>query len=175
VKAGDVDVINRAAALRAEFDRSFAAAPPAAATAVEDLLAIGIEGDPYLLRLAEVSGLHADKRVMWLPSPVAELIGLAGFRGTVLPVYDLGMLLGKPRAAAAPRWTVVDASGRVGLAFDAFSGFLRARPETIVPDAREARGRHVRDVLQGDTIQPIVDLTSILQTLDRGGASGQIS
>ena len=169
------DVINRAAALRAEFDRSFAVAPPAAATAVEDLLAIGIEGDQYLLRLAEVSGLHANKRLMWLPSPVAELIGLAGFRGTVLPIYDLGMLLGKPKTAAAPRWTVVDASGRVGLAFDAFSGFLRALPETIVPDAREARGRHVRDVLQGDTIRPIVDLTSILRTLDRGGASGQIS
>jgi chemotaxis signal transduction protein len=175
VKAGDVDLINRAAALRAEFDRSFAAAPAAAATAVEDLLAIGIEGDSYLLRLAEVSGLHVDKRLMWLPSPVAELIGLAGFRGRVLPVYDLGMLLGKPRAAAVPRWTVVDASGRAGLAFDAFSGFLRARPETIVPDAREARGRHVRDVLQGDMIRPIVDLTSILQTLDRSGASGQIS
>jgi chemotaxis signal transduction protein len=174
LKAAAVDVNNRAAALRAEFDQSFASAPHADAAAVEDLLAIGIDGDPYLLRLAEVSGLYADKRLMWLPSSVAELLGIAGFRGTVLPVYDLGMLLGKPRAVA-PRWTVVDANGRVGLAFDALSGFLRAPPETIVPDAREARGRHVRDVLKGDMIRPIVDLTSILQTLDRGGASGPIS
>jgi purine-binding chemotaxis protein CheW len=166
-------VNNRAAALRAEFDRSFAVAPHPAVTVVEDLLAIGLKGDPYLLRLADVSGLYADKRLMWLPSSVAALLGIAGFRGTVLPVYDLGMLLGKPRTVA-PRWSVVDANRRVAFAFEAFSGFLRARPETIVPDAREAPGRHVRDVLQGDLIRPIVDLTSILETLDRGAASGQI-
>ena len=85
---------DRVTELRDAFDRSFAQAPSTEAAAVENLLAIRVGAHPYALRMAEVSGLFADKKVTRLPSPVSELSGIAGLRGAVLPVYDLAMLLG---------------------------------------------------------------------------------
>jgi chemotaxis signal transduction protein len=175
MSANDIRGDDRASALRDAFDRSFAHAPSAGAAAVDDLLAISLGGDRYALRLAELSGLFADKTVMWLPSPVAELLGIAGFRGTVLPVYDLGMLLGRPKAAA-PRWLAVAKAAPLALAFDGFDGLLRARPDEVVPDARpEARGRHIQEILQGDVARPIIHVASVLETLVAGGARGGLS
>ena len=161
---------DRAADLRQAFDRSFAQAPNAEAAALENVLAIRVGADRYVLRLADVSGLYADKKVISLPSPVSELLGIAGFRGAVLPVYDLGMLLGCLRAAA-PRWLVVTDAAPVGLAFEGFDGYLSVRREAIVPDLRaEASGPHVREILQTDVARPIIHLPSVLETIrSRGG------
>ena len=154
--------------LQQAFDRSFALAPntEADADAVENLLAVRVGSRTYALRLAEVSGLFVDKKITWLPSPVSELLGIAGLRGTVLPVYDLGMLLGCPRAAA-PRWLLVTAAQPVGLAFDGFDGYLRVRLEAIVPEVRaEARERHVREVVQAiDLVRPLVSMASVLASI----------
>src|SRR5215218_10100104 len=99
MSVGSAVPTNRAAELREAFDRSFAQLATSEADVVESLLGIRIGTDPYGLRLGELSGLFADKKITRLPSPVSELLGIAGFRGAVLPVYDLGMLLGCPRAA----------------------------------------------------------------------------
>jgi chemotaxis signal transduction protein len=156
---------DRVADLREAFDRSFAQAPSTEAAAGQNLLAIRVGADPYALRLADVSGLFADKKVTWLPSPVSALRGIAGFRGTVLPVYDLGMLLGRPRAAAS-RWLVVTAITPVGLAFEGFDGYLNGLVEAMVPDARaEAGERYVREVLQGEVTRPVLHLPSVLETI----------
>lgn len=154
--------------LRQTFDRSFARVPHTETDTdiVENLLAVRVGSRPYVLRLAEVSGLFVDKKITWLPSPMSELLGIAGLRGTVLPVYDLGMLLGCTRAAA-PRWLLVTAATPVGLAFDGFDGYLSVRLETIVPEVRaEAHERHVREVVQADhLVRPLVSLTSVLETI----------
>jgi len=172
MKREGVDVNARAIALRAEFDRSFAAVPDPTTSAVENLLAIGVGEEQYLLRLSAVSELHAGKTVTWLPSPVPELLGIAGFRGTVLPVYDLAMLLGKPKAAA-PRWVVVAKDAHVALAFEAFIGFVRARSEAIVPNTHDAAARQIREMLSGEIVRPIVHLAAILEPLlARGRAAG---
>jgi purine-binding chemotaxis protein CheW len=141
---------------------------------VEKLVAVRVGSHPYALRLAEVSGLFVDKKITWLPSPVSELLGIAGLRGAVLPVYDLGMLLGCPKAAA-PRWLLVTAAISIGLAFDGFDGYLSVRPEMIVPELRaESRQRHVREILQTDVARPIIHLPSVLETIrKRGGQDRQ--
>jgi chemotaxis signal transduction protein len=156
----------RAAELRLAFDRSFSNAPHSGITAVEKLLALRVGSNPYLVRLAEVSGLFTDKKITWLPSHVAELLGLAGLRGTVLPVYDLGMLLGCP-STATQRWLLVTAATPVGLAFDAFDGYLSVRLEAIIPEVRaEGRERHVREVVHtADRVRPLVSLTSVLESI----------
>jgi chemotaxis signal transduction protein len=156
-----------AAALRAAFDRSFAQAVNAQAAATEDLLEIRIGADPYALRLSEIAGLFADKKVTRLPSPVAELIGVAGFRGTVVPVYDLGMLLGGARAGA-PRWLVVTGAMQAAVAFERFDRYLTVPSEAIVPDARQgARERHVRDVVRTTgLVRPLISLTSTLEWIE---------
>ena len=166
--------INRAAELREAFDRSFAQAQRSAAADVESLLAIRIGTDRYALRLAEVSGLFVDRKVTWLPSPVSALLGIVGIRGNVLPVYDLGMLLGC-QGAAAPRWLAVSAIQPVGFAFEGFDGYLGAKPDALVPEVRtEARERHVREILQTEVSRPVVYLPSIVEALGiRSGHDSQ--
>jgi purine-binding chemotaxis protein CheW len=157
----------RADELRQAFDRSFALAPQTGTdtAVVENLLAVRVGSLPYGLRLADVSGLFVDRKVTWLPSPVPELLGIAGLRGALLPVYDLGMMLGCPKSAA-PRWLLVAAGFAIGLAFDSFDGYLRVRPEAIVPEGRtESRERHVREILQTAIARPIIHLPSILETI----------
>ncbi len=153
----------RAAALRRAFDRSFAEAPSAGPTLMEDLLAIRVAGDPYAVRLAEISGLFADKRVTQLPGPLPELLGIAGFRGMIAPVYDLRALLGHP-GGGAPRWLVLAAAMPVALAFDALDGHLRVPREAIVANADPG----VRsEVVSCEVVRPIVDIPSLLETLAR--------
>jgi chemotaxis signal transduction protein len=168
-------VNDRAFELREAFDRSFARASSTEAAVIESLLGIRVGMARYVLRLADVSGVFADKKITWLPGPVSELRGIAGFRGAVLPVYDLGMLLGCSRAAAPPRWLVVTAAAPIGLAFEGFDGYLSVRSDAIVRDGRaEAIEGHVREVAQGEVNRPIIHLPSILETIrNRGGHNRQ--
>jgi len=171
MNATDTRMSETAAELRLAFDRSFSQATNADIAVAEELLAIRVGSHPYLVRLAEVSGLFADKRITWLPSPVPTLLGLAGLRGKVLPVYDLGMLIGATKAAA-PRWLLVTASSPVGFAFDHFDGYLSLRPEDIVSEIRtETRERHVLDaVLAVDLVRPLISLASVLESIEKSAS-----
>src|ERR1700760_4167096 len=108
LKIGDISVRGRIDELRGDFDRSFA--EPARSHDVEhaELLAVRAGGRPYALRLSQTAGLHPDRPVTPLPGPIPALLGLAGFAGTVVPVYDLAGLLGHP-GATRPRWLVLAA------------------------------------------------------------------
>ncbi len=113
-----------AAALRRAFDASFAE-PAKAPSPTDDLLALIVGGERRTIRLADVAGLHVDRRVTPVPSPDAAFLGLAAVRGSTIPIFDLGALLGHPRDAD-PRWFVVSRSpAPVGLAFQRFEGHLR--------------------------------------------------
>jgi chemotaxis signal transduction protein len=164
-------------ALRQAFDRSFTLAldTDVDTAGVENLLAVRVGSRPYALRLAEVSGLLVDKKVTWLPSPVAELLGIVGLRNMLLPIYDLGMLLGCPRAVA-PRWILVAAARPVGLAFEGFDGYLSARSGAIVADTRpQGIERPVREILNAEAGRPLIHLPSVLDTIrNRGRHDTQI-
>ena len=166
--------MNPAAQLREAFDRSFADLPSHAAAAAERFLAIRIGGHPHAVRMAEISGLFADKKITPLPGPVAELIGLVTIRGTLLPVYDLGLLLDCPRATM-PRWLLTAAAGPVGLAFDQFDGYLAAQsePAALGEPPTSPGDRHRRDFLHAGIAQPVVHLVSVLETIKGlGGHDG---
>ena len=90
-----------AARMRAEFDRGFALSPPVAGDAQEGYLAIRVGGDPCALRLADLLGVYVDRKVVPLPSSVPTLLGIASFRGALIPVHDLRLLLGYLRTAPA--------------------------------------------------------------------------
>jgi chemotaxis signal transduction protein len=156
-----------AAELREAFDRSFAQAVNTERAAVENLLAITVGADPYALKMSEVSGLFVDKKLTPMPSRVAELLGIAGFRGAILPVYDLAMLLGYPRAAA-PRWLIAMSATPVALAFSSFDGYLNVPRAAIVQDARAGHARqHVREVLESHegVRRPVLSLASLLEQI----------
>lgn len=133
------DVADRIAGLRADFDRSFA--EPARRHDVEhvELLAIRAGGRPYALRLSQTAGLFPDRPVTPLPGPLAALLGVAGFSGTIIPVYDLAALLGHA-VPERPRWLVL-ATGTppLALAFHDLDGHVRVPTDTIVAES-EGRG-----------------------------------
>lgn len=164
----------RAAALARAFDRSFA--EPARATAgaseaVEDLLSLRAGADTYLVRLGELKGLLAKPTVVPLPSPVPELLGLAGLRGALVPVYRLAGLLGQPGAGGPPAWMLlVEADGLVGLAFDELRGYVRRErrdltgPPTTGGDGADAVRQAAR---VGDALQPLIDVPALVARLKR--------
>jgi purine-binding chemotaxis protein CheW len=154
----------RAHQLRTEFERSFAEAPRALERDTENLLAIRVEADRYALRLSEIAGLFADRRVLAVPSQVRGLMGLAGLRGALLPVYDLRILLGYT-PLETPRWLVVAASKSVAFAFDALDGYLRVeRKDIAVADV--APNAHAPEVAAAGELRPIVRLASVLDAVE---------
>ncbi|TMH05963.1 MAG: chemotaxis protein CheW [Betaproteobacteria bacterium] len=130
------------------------------------MLAIRLRGDPYALRLAGIAGLFADKPLTRLPGSAREFLGLAGFRGTVVPVYDLRALLGHGRTEA-PRWLVVAAGAIVALAFDGFDGYLKLPPERIAPSAAGDACFHVHELARpaDGALRPLVNLGSVLMAI----------
>jgi chemotaxis signal transduction protein len=122
---------DRVRRLREEFDRSFAATVADDRALHEDFLAIRIAGDRYALRLAEVASLHADRALVRAPSLLPELVGIAGFRGALTPVYDLAALLGYP-ALAGTKWLVVaEWPSPIAFAFETFDAHLRVAVDRV--------------------------------------------
>ena len=86
-------VESTAAALRQAFDLSFALSPPPASPEVEDLLTLRVAGNPYAIRLRDIAGIVAGRKVVPVPAITPGLLGLAGIRGGVVPVFGLASIL----------------------------------------------------------------------------------
>lgn len=157
--------------LRREFDQSFALAAQPSREVPEGFLAIGLCADPHALRLADIVGVQPLGAITRLPSPLAALCGLVGFRGAILPVYDLRLLLGYA-PQLAPRWIVVAAASPVALAFDSLDGHLRpGRDARSRASGVQGSRRHAHEILQGDDgARPIVAVASVLDEI-RAAAS----
>ena len=128
-----------AAALRAELERSFAAPLAGATRQGEAVLVVRVREQRHALRLVELAGLHHGLLVVDVPGPEPSFLGLVGLRGALVPVYDLGALLGFARGDERPAWLVVARGATpVGLGFDDLEAHTHARLEGEV--ARAAAG-----------------------------------
>jgi purine-binding chemotaxis protein CheW len=126
------------AELRLDFDRSFAGAPETTRPEVLDLLLIRCGGQRYALRLSDVAAVHAERRIVAVPSPDAELLGLVGLRGSVAPVFDLALALGHPRAGDS-RWLLELRSPKpCALAFSELLKHVRLSGAELAPVASSA-------------------------------------
>ena len=146
---------DRVAELRRAFDESFAVAPPERVTSWEDLLSVRIGGDPYALRVRDISGFMASGRIVPLPSRLPELLGMAGVKGALVPVFSLEALLGYVRPVEAPRWLALTGKVEtVALAFGEFEGHLRILPEDVfTPEkAGELKFTCAMDMLRGKVV-----------------------
>jgi chemotaxis signal transduction protein len=160
-----------AAALRCLFDSSFAAAASSMTEPLEDLLAIRVGADPYALRLSEIVGLYADIKIVPVPSPVVQLLGIVSLRGKMAPVYDLAALLHYP-PAASPRWMILaGVSQPVGLAFETFEAHLQVSKASLADgeDRGESSGavrQHVRGVVRAaDALRPMIHVASVVELI----------
>lgn len=160
--------------MRGEFDRTFAEPPRAEIAAVENLLAIRVGDHPYAIRIAEIKGILADRAIVLLPTLFPALIGLAGHRSSLIPVYDLSTLLGHARTSD-PRWIVLVAAfdALAGLAFDRFEGQLQISASALATAGySEASRRRVSQLVRvGDITRPLLSISSLLEEIPRPRAS----
>ena len=161
---------------RQAFDQTFAAPPINRVETFEGLLAIRVAGDPYALRVREIRGVVASRRVVPLPSPKPELLGVAGIRGSLVAVYSLAALLGHGADGKAPSWiALAGAAEPVGLAFEGLDGFVRVRAADLsAPQPGNGARPHVGELalVQGQS-RRIVDLPSTLAALEaHAGSAG---
>ncbi|GAB7051133.1 chemotaxis protein CheW [Catenuloplanes indicus] len=164
---------DRLGELRASFDRSFADPPREQVVQFHDLLAITVAGRRYALRLSQSAGLFPNRRVTPLPGPIGALLGVAGFRGSIVPVYSLAAVLGQPPQPES-RWLVLAAGEpAVALAFEALDGHLRIPAGEVI---EEQVGHGPRGCLRGivqrpEGTRPIVDVAAVraaIQALTHG-------
>jgi chemotaxis signal transduction protein len=160
--------------MRRRFDGAFAAAPADRNEDVDSFLAMRINGDGYALRVREVAGFAAARKIVPLPSPIAEMLGIAGIRGSVVPVFSLAALLGYARGEEAPRWFVLCAGAEpIALGFRDFDGYLELpRPDvSALGEAGDAgnggAGRaHVRHVVRASgEVRGVIDVPSVVKAI----------
>lgn len=152
--------VDRAAELRRQFDRSFAEARPPEPPPVEDLLAVRLAGQPYALRLGDIAGVFAEATATAIPGARPPLLGIAGIRGTLAPVYDLAAMLGLPQSER-PRWLVLAAAARIAFALAELDGCRRVPRTAIAPPPEGMGARHIGGVVRLDgSAQPVVALAS---------------
>jgi chemotaxis signal transduction protein len=161
--------MSRVLEMRAAFDRSFAEAPRTEQLQVQDYLAIRVGTDPYAIRLADIAGLFADRPITRLASSDPAFLGIAGLRGAVVPVYDLGAFLGYAPGEAR-RWLLLIGGTTLALAFEGFEGHLRLPQTALAAQVGQARSRvFVQQALHAlGSVRPIVHLSAIFQAIEQG-------
>lgn len=158
-------------ALRREFDAAFAAPPRPADRDLVNLLGVPIAKHAYALRVHDLIRLEVARRIVPVPGRSPALLGLAGLRGQLVPVFSLTVLLGHPRDAQAPRWFAVHGGDApVALALEACSGF-QAVPRADVSPVEDPSLK-TRHVVQAARVGPshlwIIDVDSLLKSLRSG-------
>lgn len=160
-----------AKALRADFLRGFASPVVHAAFDTIDLLAIRVAGVPYALRMDEIAEVSAQRRVVPVPTSEKVLLGLAGIRGVVVPVYSLAMVLEHaPSELGAPWFAIHAGKERVALAFDLLERYVRVPRAALQSISEDPRTEHISAVVRLDDAQrAVVDIASIVRAIEARG------
>jgi chemotaxis signal transduction protein len=167
VNGVDGEFARRLVELRESFDKTFALPPPATAVDTIGLLAIRVGGGAYAVRVDELADVQGACKVVPLPGGRPELLGLAGIRGRLVPVYSLAALLGLGKTASWTWLAICGSQQPLGLTFDDLEGYIQASPADLYPAAEIERSRgHVREVLRKDgTTRSVVSASSIVAIL----------
>jgi len=153
--------------LRREFDGAFARAVRETADDSEDLLAVRVGGSPYALRVAELGGVSAGRRITPVPSSHAGLLGLVGIRGSLVPVFDLARLLDEQQAGEVPRWIAwSQGDSPVGLAFATVEGHLRVPASALELGAAAERTLVEKLVRVEAGLRPVVSVGNVVKWLE---------
>jgi chemotaxis signal transduction protein len=161
------------AAMRQEFDRTFAVPESSAVGACDDFLAIRVCGHPFALRVLDLTRIETHRKVVALPESNPWLLGLASSQGKIVPVYSLALVLDLPVSSAGKSWLAI--CGRevqLGLAFDSLEGYFRIpRAEVLgAPETVEHRSHAQQTVRAAGTLWSVVSLTSVLAAIrERAG------
>lgn len=134
----------------------------------ESLLAIRVSRDAYAIRVSEISGLATDRKIVALPSSIPELLGVAGIRGALVPVYSLTGLLGYGAETGQVRWLVLCGTEEpFALALSDFEGYLRMqRTQLHQAEQRDVTRTHVTHVARAtDMVRAVVSIPLLRETI----------
>jgi chemotaxis signal transduction protein len=176
VSARESPAGGRGAELAAAFDRTFAEPVRTATDDRESLLGLRAGGEAYAVRLAEIGGLLRGLKIVAVPGPLPELLGVAGLRGGIVPIYSLRALLGYPPIAESPTWIVLAAGEvAVGLAFEQLEGHLRIARADISTRQGEAARAHVGQSARVEgALRGLISVPSLVSAIKgRVGAAGR--
>lgn len=165
----------KAEELRAAFDAAFARPAEAPGHGSVALLALRVGGAPVAVRVLETAGLMAARPITPVPSRRPELLGVAGVRGAIVPVYSLARLLGHPDEGD-PRWFVLAAAGgeRVALAVSAFERHVVAPPSALRPAAHGAANAHSAEALHdAGEVRPVLAVASLVGAITVRSREGE--
>jgi len=166
----------RAAALRAEFDRVFAAPPREPPGEVRSMLAVRIEGDPYVIDIREVAEIVAKPCIVPVPTRCPDCLGIAGVRGGIVPVFSLASLMGySANTSESPGWMALGATGEpIAWAFDEFERQVIVAKSNVFPNEKFRSPRsHLAGIMRTDDgIRPVISLGSVMKALSDRVATG---
>lgn len=158
---------SQVAEMRRVFDATFAR--PARSTALEEeqLLAVRVGGTPCALRVAELSGIVPAKTIAPLPGCPREALGLAGIRGTLVPVYSLAALLSEDDEHERPGWLALcNPEQPIALAFANLEGYLRVAASQLY--ARDGTALHSRQLVKTGTLsRAVIDIPSVVEAIKK--------
>lgn len=126
--------------LRADGDRGAVSAPvPEAARDRVALIGLQVGGRDFAMRLQDVAQImRLPKDFGTVPRADDAMLGVTGFRGGVLPMVSLAVLLGLDKAIPARGVIIVVRAGAgwAGLVADGVSGSFMLAPDAIDPVPR---------------------------------------
>ncbi len=155
-------VEDRAVAMRQAFDEAFAR-PREEREATIGMLILRVRTTELACSLEGLAGFEVDRRLVPLVGGPPGLLGLAGVRGKLVPVYSLAALLGLGDETG--RWLALARGAEpVALSFHGLERFLRV-PRTAVHLGQPASGvaHHISGLLRvGSGSYNLLDLPSVL-------------
>jgi chemotaxis signal transduction protein len=101
-----------------------------------------------------------------IPSPVSELIGIAGVRGGIVPVYSLAALLGHARQDQE-RWLVLcQLENPVVFAFTELEGYIQVPVAQLQVAKEDRKHDYLRQVIRtGERLRPVVSISSLVELI----------
>jgi chemotaxis signal transduction protein len=158
------DRIDRAGEMRQAFDHAFALRASVAAADVEDLLAIRVAGEAYAVRVRDIIEIATKCKVVPVPAAAHDLLGLAGIRGAIVPVFGLASILG--HAQEPVRWIISCSShDPIALGFSELEGHLRVARSSIYANTTPPRPYLTELARDDGEVRAMIAIPQLVATL----------
>jgi chemotaxis signal transduction protein len=161
--------------LRRAFDSSFAAPATVHETGWTVLLLVRLGERRLAVLLGDVASLLPGRRIVPLPAAPRALLGLAGHRGNLVPVFSLRGLVGMEEGPPPEALLLARHEELIAFGVDGFEGSFRQKPGDFPSGSSQVVGPLRGTVESGSGPVPLLDLRSLVLEIQRRGDAGSPS